>query len=101
MGMDKFTEDIRRSVDEARHVGEQLSGMTEQVSKLAPRFDLVLQGMQSQAVGAQQITETMTQLSEASQQTVDSLKATSEAVHQLQYAATDLQQSVATFAVTQ
>jgi methyl-accepting chemotaxis protein WspA len=101
MGMDKFTEDIRRSVDEARHVAEQLSGMTEQVSKLAPRFDLVLQGMQSQAVGAQQITETMTQLSEASQQTVDSLKATSEAVHQLQYAATDLQQSVATFAVTQ
>ncbi|MCS0612984.1 methyl-accepting chemotaxis protein [Massilia kyonggiensis] len=99
MGMDKFTEDIRRSVDEARHVAEQLSGMTEQVRKLAPRFDLVLQGMQSQAVGASQITATMTQLSDASQQTVDSLKATSEAVHQLQYAATDLQQSVATFSV--
>jgi methyl-accepting chemotaxis protein WspA len=99
MGMDKFTEDIRRSVDEARHVAEQLSGMTEQVRKLAPRFDLVLQGMQSQAVGASQITATMTQLSDASQQTVDSLKATSEAVHQLQYAASDLQQSVATFAV--
>jgi len=101
MGMDKFTEDIRRSVDEARHMGEQLSGMTEQVSKLAPRFDLVLQGMQSQAVGASQITETMTQLSDASQQSVDSLKATSEAVHQLQYAAADLQQTVATFAVSQ
>jgi len=101
MGMDKFTEDIRRSVDEARHVAEQLSGMTDQVRKLAPRFDLVLQGMQSQAVGASQITETMTQLSEASQQTVDSLKATSEAVHQLQYAANDLQQSVATFSVSQ
>ena len=101
MGMDKFTEDIRRSVDEARHVAEQLSGMTEQVSRLAPRFDIVLQGMQSQAVGASQITETMTQLSDASQQTVDSLKATSEAVHQLQYAATDLQQTVATFAVAQ
>jgi methyl-accepting chemotaxis protein WspA len=99
MGMDKFTEDIRRSVDEARHVAEQLSGMTEQVRKLAPRFDLVLQGMQSQAVGASQITATMTQLSDASQQSVDSLKATSEAVHQLQYAATDLQQSVATFSV--
>jgi methyl-accepting chemotaxis protein WspA len=99
MGMDKFTEDIRRSVGEARHVAEQLSGMTEQVRKLAPRFDLVLQGMQSQAGGASQITATRTQLSDASQQTVDSLKATSEAVHQLQYAATDLQQSVATFSV--
>jgi methyl-accepting chemotaxis protein WspA len=99
MGMDKFSEEIRRSVGEARRVAEQLSGMMDQVRKLAPRFDLVLQGMQSQAVGASQISETMMQLSDASQQTVDSLKATSEAVHQLQYAAGDLQQSVATFAV--
>jgi len=99
MGMDKFAEEIRRSVGEARQVAGQLSGMTDQVRKLAPRFDLVLQGMQSQAVGASQITETMMQLSDASQQTVDSLKATSEAVHQLQYAAGDLQQSVASFAV--
>jgi methyl-accepting chemotaxis protein WspA len=99
MGMDKFAEEIRRSVGEARHVAEQLSGMMDQVRKLAPRFDLVLQGMQSQAVGASQISGTMMQLSDASQQSVDSLKATSEAVHQLQYAAGDLQQSVATFAV--
>ncbi|ALK96423.1 chemotaxis protein [Massilia sp. WF1] len=99
MGMDKFAEEIRRNVGEARHVAEQLSGMMDQVRKLAPRFDLVLQGMQSQAVGASQISGTMMQLSDASQQTVESLKATSEAVHQLQYAAGDLQQSVATFAV--
>jgi methyl-accepting chemotaxis protein WspA len=99
MGMDKFAEEIRRSVNEARGVAEHLSGMMDQVRKLAPRFDLVLQGMQSQAVGASQISETMMQLSDASQQSVDSLKATSEAVHQLQYAASDLQQSVATFAV--
>jgi len=99
MGMDKFSEEIRRSVAEAHRVAAQLSGMMDQVKKLAPRFDLVLQGMQSQAVGASQISETMMQLSDASQQSVDSLKATSEAVHQLQYAAGDLQQSVATFAV--
>jgi methyl-accepting chemotaxis protein WspA len=99
MGMDKFAEEIRRNVGEARHVAEQLSGMMDQVRKLGPRFDIVLQGMQSQAVGASQISGTMMQLSDATQQTVDSLKATSEAVHQLQYAAGDLQQSVATFAV--
>jgi methyl-accepting chemotaxis protein WspA len=101
MGMDKFAEEIRRNVGEARHVAEQLSGMMDQVRKLGPRFDLVLQGMQSQAVGASQISGTMMQLSDATQQTVDSLKATSEAVHQLQYAAGDLQQSVATFAVNE
>ncbi|MES2130576.1 MAG: methyl-accepting chemotaxis protein [Pseudomonadota bacterium] len=99
MGMDKFSEEIRRSVGEVRQVGEQLSSVMGQVEKLAPQFDLVLQGMQSQAVGASQISETMMQLSDATAQTVESLKATSEAVHQLQYAASDLQTSVATFAV--
>ena len=99
MGMDKFSEEIRRSVGEVRQVTDQLSGVMDQVQKLAPQFDAVLQGMQSQAVGAQQISETMMQLNDATQQTVESLKSTSEAVHQLQYAAGDLQSSVATFAV--
>ena len=99
MGMDKFSEEIRRSVGEVRTVGEQLSSVMNQVQKLAPQFDLVLQGMQSQAIGASQISDTMMQLNDATQQTVDSLKATSEAVHQLQYAASDLQASVATFSV--
>ncbi len=100
MGMDKFSEEIRRSVGEVRQVGEQLSSVMDQVQKLAPQFDLVLQGMQSQALGASQISDTMMQLNDATQQTVESLKATSEAVHQLQYAASDLQASVATFSVS-
>jgi methyl-accepting chemotaxis protein WspA len=99
MGMDKFSEEIRRSVGEVRQVGEQLSGVMDQVQKLAPQFDAVLQGMQSQATGAAQISDTMMQLNDATQQTVESLKATSEAVHQLQYAAGDLQTSVSNFAV--
>jgi len=99
MGMDKFSEEIRRSVGEVRQVTNQLSGVMDQVQKLAPQFDLVLQGMQSQAVGAAQINETMMQLNDATQQTVESLKSTSEAVHQLQYAAGGLQTSVATFSV--
>ena len=100
MGMDKFSEEIRRSVGEVRQVTDQLSGVMDQVQKLAPQFDQVLQGMQSQAVGASQINETMMQLNDATQQTVESLKSTSEAVHQLQYAAGGLQSSVANFAVS-
>ncbi|MGK5048921.1 methyl-accepting chemotaxis protein [Janthinobacterium sp. GB4P2] len=99
MGMDKFSEEIRRSVGEVRQVAEQLSSVMDQVQKLTPQFDAVLQGMQSQAIGASQISDTMMQLNDATQQTVESLKATSEAVHQLQYAAGDLQSSVSTFAV--
>ncbi|HYD97560.1 MAG TPA: methyl-accepting chemotaxis protein [Noviherbaspirillum sp.] len=99
MGMDKFSDEIRRSVGEVSQVGEQLSSVIEQVRNLTPRFDMVLEGMQSQAIGASQITETMTQLNEATQQAVDALKATSEAVQQLQYAAQDLQAGVSSFAV--
>jgi methyl-accepting chemotaxis protein WspA len=99
MGMDKFSEEIRRSVDEARQVGEGLNGVIDRVRALTPRFDMVLEGMQSQAIGASQITETMTQLNEATQQAVDALKATSEAVQQLQYAAQDMQAGVSSFAV--
>ena len=49
MGMDKFSEEIRRSVGEVRQVTDQLSGVMDQVQKLAPQFDAVLQGMQAQA----------------------------------------------------
>jgi methyl-accepting chemotaxis protein WspA len=70
-----------------------------QVQQLVPRFDAVLEGMHSQAVGAQQISETMSQLSDATQQTAESLKATSQAVLQLQHAASGLRSSVTQFAV--
>ncbi|HEY8607341.1 MAG TPA: methyl-accepting chemotaxis protein [Noviherbaspirillum sp.] len=99
MGMDKFSEEIRRSVEENREVGDSLKSVIDQVQKLPPRFDMVLEGMHSQAVGASQISETMTQLNEATQQAVDALRATSEAVQQLQYAAQDLQAGVSSFAV--
>lgn len=99
MGMNKFSQDIRQSVGEVRMVTEQLSGVMDEVQRLIPRFDVVLQGMQSQAIGAQQISETMGQLSAASQQSAQTLKATSEAVAQLKEAAGALQSSVALFAV--
>ncbi|WP_145009037.1 methyl-accepting chemotaxis protein [Pseudomonas oryzihabitans] len=99
MGMDKFSEEIRRSVQEVGSVSDQLAGVIEDVQKLPARFDIVLEGMQSQAVGAVQIAETITQLNDSTQQTTEALKATSEAVQYLQQAAQDLQSSVATFAV--
>jgi methyl-accepting chemotaxis protein WspA len=100
MGMDKFSEEIRRSVQEVARVSDQLAEVIEDVQKLPARFDIVLEGMQSQAVGAGQIAETITQLNDSTQQTTEALKATSEAVQYLQQAAQDLQSSVATFSVT-
>lgn len=100
MGMDKFSEEIRRSVQEVASVSDQLAEVIEDVQKLPARFDIVLEGMQSQAVGASQIAETITQLNDSTQQTTEALKATSEAVQYLQQVAQDLQSSVATFSVT-
>lgn len=99
MGMDKFSEEIRRSVEEVGEVSDQLGGVIEQVQKLPSHIDLVLEGMQSQAVGASQIAETIMQLNDSTQQTSEALKATSEAVMVLQQAAQDLQGSVSTFSV--
>ncbi|MET1081431.1 MAG: methyl-accepting chemotaxis protein [Pseudomonas sp.] len=99
MGMDKFSEEIRRSVGEVATVSDQLADVIEEVQKLPSRIEIALEGMQAQAVGAGQIAETIMQLNDSAQQTSEALKATSEAVLVLQQAAQDLQSSVSTFSV--
>lgn len=56
--------------------------------------------MQTQAAGAFQIAATMTQLTDASCQSVESLKATSEGVQKLQCAASGLHASIVTFSLS-
>lgn len=97
MGMDKFSEEVRRGVDEVRQVGAQLTQIIQQVQALTPRFEAVNEGMQSQSAGAQQITEALSQLSEAAQQTAESLRSSSIAIEHLNGAARDLQSGVARF----
>ena len=97
MGMDKFSEEVRRGVDEIRQVSKQLAQIIHQVQTLTPRFGTVSEGMHAQATGAQQISETLAQLSEAAHQTADSLRQSNIAIEQLNEAARGLQTSVARF----
>ncbi len=97
MGMDKFSEEVRRGGDDMRQVGTQLAQIIQQVQTLTPRFQTVSEGMHAQATGAQQISETLTQLSEAAQQTADTLRESNLAIEQLNEAARGLQTSVARF----
>jgi len=97
MGMDKFSEEARRGVEEIRQVGVQLAQIIHQVQTLTPRFQTVNEGMHAQATGAQQISETLTQLSEAAQQTAESLRQSNLAIEQLNDAARGLQTSVSRF----
>jgi methyl-accepting chemotaxis protein WspA len=97
MGMDKFSEEVRRGVEEIRQVSMQLGRIIQQVQALTPRFQMVNEGMHSQATGAQQISETLTQLSEAAYQTAESLRQSNQAIEQLNGAARSLQNSVTRF----
>jgi methyl-accepting chemotaxis protein WspA len=100
MGTDKFSEEVRRAVDAVGEVGGQLSDIIQQVQAVTPRFDAVVDGMQSQSEGAQQISEALAQLGEASQQTVESLVQSTEALEQLNEAARGLQAGVSRFKLT-
>jgi methyl-accepting chemotaxis protein WspA len=97
MGMDKFSEEVRRGVEVMGQVGRQLTQIIEQVQALTPSFESVNDGMQSQSVGAQQISEALAQLNEAAQQTVESVRQSTAALDQLNGAARDLQSGVSRF----
>jgi len=87
MGMDKFSDEVRRGMQEVQQVGGQLSQIIQEVQALAPRVESVNEGMQAQATGAEQITEALGQLSQAAQQTVESLRGSSSTIDGLNQAA--------------
>jgi methyl-accepting chemotaxis protein WspA len=97
MGMDKFSEEVRRGMQEVQHVGGELSQIIQQVQALAPRVESVNEGMQAQATGAEQISQALTQLSEAAQQTVESLRHSTVAVDGLMAVSNGLHASVSRF----
>ena len=99
MSMERFSEQVRHSVNDVRDVSGQLTQIIEQVQALTPRFETVHHGMQFQSEGAALIKQSMIQLSEAAHQTVDSLKESNAAIAQLNVTAHDLQSGVIKFKV--
>ncbi|WP_447752271.1 methyl-accepting chemotaxis protein [Pseudomonas nicosulfuronedens] len=99
MGMDKFSEEVRRGMSEVGQVGEQLSQIIQQVQALVPRVLMVNEGMQAQATGAEQINQALVQLGEATGQTVESLRQASFAIDELNLVANGLRNGVSRFKV--
>jgi methyl-accepting chemotaxis protein WspA len=97
MGMDKFSEEVRRGLHDVHEIGGKLSEIIAQVQALAPRFENVSEGMQAQATGAEQISEALVQLTEATQQTVESLRQSSSAIDELNQVSGNLHGSIARF----
>jgi len=100
MGMDKFSEEVSSSADEVRQVGGQLTQIIDQVQTLSPRFVAVNEGMQTQALAAGQISDSMTQLNETAQQTAESLRQSGQSILQLKDATQRLQGGVSRFRVS-
>jgi methyl-accepting chemotaxis protein WspA len=99
LSMEKFSDQVKRSVADVNHVSTQLAHIIEEVQNITPRFESVQQGMHFQAQGASQIKQAMTQLSESAQQTVISIKQANSAIDSLNGAAHMLQAAVSKFTV--
>jgi methyl-accepting chemotaxis protein WspA len=99
MGMDKFSEEVRRGIGEMAQMGDQLTQIIQQVQALAPRIQMVNEGMQAQSTGAEQINQALVQLGEASSQTVDSLRQAGAAIDELNQVANNLRVGVSRFKV--
>jgi len=99
MGMDKFADEVRRGVEASRQVSQQLTEIIAQVQTFTPNFEVVNDGMQTQAEGAQQISQSLSQLGAAVQQTAESLVQSNQAIEQLNEASHQLQTSAARFAI--
>lgn len=99
MSMEKFSDQVRHSVNDVRQISSQFGQIIEQVQALTPRFETVHQGMHFQSQGAEHINHSMIQLNEAAQQTVESLRESNYAIERLNDAARDLQNGVTKFKV--
>ncbi len=99
MGMDKFSEEVRRGVTDVEKVASQLAQIIQNVQAITPRIGAVSEGMQVQSSGAEQISQALTQLGDAARQTAESLHQSNETVRRLDEAARGLRSGVERFKV--
>ena len=99
LSMEKFSDQVRRSVGDVVQVSSQLADIIEQVQTLTPRFENVQQGMHFQMQGSEQIKQAMMQLSESAHQAVISIRQSNSAIDALNDAAHALQNGVSRFTV--
>ncbi len=99
MEMDRFGDQVRKSVTNTAKISTQLSKVIDRVNVLKPEFESVNDVMQSQATGAAQIKEAMEQLSTTAENSKQSLSEFSEAAKQLSEAVQVLQNEVLRFNV--
>jgi methyl-accepting chemotaxis protein WspA len=97
MEMDKFTDQVRRTVEMVDGISQKLGGILEHVETLTERFGVVTEGMTSQVEGAHQIDKAMGSLAEGVRRTVGSLGEFTSAADDMRGAVEALKHEVAKF----
>ena len=95
MGMETFTQELRRGADIAKDVVDQLSQIISRVQAMSERFENVNYGMRSQAKAAEQIAESIGQLSDATQHTAASIREFNNVILNLKDATSRMASTVA------
>ncbi len=99
MEMDKFTAEVHRRVEQMESISAGLGGVIDGVAEMKERFTTVGEGMNSQAVGAQQISDAMASLSGNVRTTVTSLSEFTGAAERMRGAVATLDAELAKFRV--
>jgi len=97
MEMDKFSKEVKHSVDNVANIGEKLASIIQQVQNLTPRFQKVSSSVGGQSQGAVQISQAMAHLSDASSDTINSLFRINQAIDHLNESAQNLRQGITQF----
>jgi methyl-accepting chemotaxis protein WspA len=97
MEMDRFSEKVRRGVEEVVASSSQMSEIIEQVSSNADRYRVVSVGMSSQSEGAQTIADSMGALVAAAKRSVESAEEFGRTASELARASQALRGSVEAF----
>jgi len=95
--MDKFAEQVNRSVSDTRDVSQRFGEIIQQIQALLPQFDAVHEGMRSQSAGAKQIRDSMVSLTESVRVSAQALAETTAATSRLEGAIALLRNEISVF----
>lgn len=97
MEMDKFSDEVRKIVDSVNNTGHGLSETINEFKDIIPLFEIVLESMEAQSTGAEQIGESIINLNDNAKLAVDFLVEFSNASQSLNTAVNNLQSEISKF----
>jgi len=97
MSMDKFTDEIEKSIKDSSQASDQMAIIVDQVQSLVPHIDAVNEGLQVQLQGTGQISDVIMNLSEAAKHSAESAGETSDTIRDLYETARRLHEAAVIF----